>query len=91
MEQLFRVKGDFQTATEFADADIFKAASGTVEEFVEHFNADEGNHPGNAEQLVNLIAESVNAIDFQAVVPVDELRGVAEGCRLFHISEFCCC
>ena len=73
VEQSFVVKRDFQTATEFADADIFKAASGAVEELVEHFDADKGNHTGNTDELINLIAENVNAIDFQEVVLVDEL------------------
>ena len=59
--------------TEFADADVFEAASRAIEKLVEHFDADKGDHASDADEFVDTVAEVVDPGHFQPEVPVYEL------------------
>lgn len=68
---LFSVKRNLKTTAELAYALVEQAVECTFEQLVEHVNADEGDDTCDTDQLVNLVASGVNAVNLDTEVAVD--------------------
>jgi hypothetical protein len=75
---LFCVETNFEAATELAITNVIHAIESTIQKVVEQLNPDKGDDTCNADELVNLIAVVVNAVNLNAEVLVNRLRCVIQ-------------
>ena len=84
---LFAVKCNLESSAEFADTFIKTATQCSLDKFIHEINADQRDKSCHADQLVNLVAFVVEAVNLHSEVLIDKVRCELQNATLFHCSK----